>query len=228
MAIFPQYGDQTAMKKLACLAVILLSACASKPAPPSWQPNAKDALDGFTDAWLKGDSRAAAAEFARARAETASTGRVDLVAQVELVRCAALAAGLENDGCPGFAALARDATPAQRAYADYLAGRWQGLDAALLPEQHRAVVGSGSLSGVSDPLSRLVAAGALLQAGRITPADIGAASDTASTQGWRRPLLMWLGVSARRAEAAGDAAQLEQIRRRIALASGEKKDVQPR
>jgi hypothetical protein len=210
------------MKKLACLAVILLTACASKPVPPSWQPNAKDALDGFTDAWLKGDSRAAGAEYARARTETASTGRFDLVAQVELVHCATLVAGLEYDGCPGFAALAGDATPAQRAYAAYLAGQWQGLDTALLPEQHRAVVGSGSLSGLDDPLSRLVAAGALLKAQRITPADIAVATDTASMQGWRRALLMWLGVSARRAEATGDAAQLEQIRRRIALASGQK------
>jgi hypothetical protein len=210
------------MRKLACLAVVLLAACASKPAPPSWQPNAKDALDGFTDAWLKGDSLAADAEFARARRETASTARPDLVAQVELVRCAARAASLEYDDCAGFAALAQDATPAQRAYAAYLAGRWQGLDAALLPEPHRAVVASGSLAGVGEPLSRLVAAGALFKAQRITPADISVATDTASAQGWRRPLLMWLGVAARRAEAAGDAAQLAQIRRRIALASGER------
>ncbi len=213
------------MKKLACLAclaTVLLAACASKPAPPSWQPNARDALDGYTDDYLKGDSAAAAAEFARARAATASTGRADLVAKVELVRCAAQAASLEYDDCPGFAALAQDATAQQRAYAAYLAGRWQGLDAALLPEQHRPVVASGSLAGVADPLARLVAAGALFKAGRITPADIGTATETASSQGWRRPLLMWLGVSAKRAEAAGDAAQLAQIRRRIALASGER------
>ncbi|MFL6671900.1 MAG: hypothetical protein ACJ8LG_01265 [Massilia sp.] len=208
------------MKKLACLAVLVLGACASKPVPPSWQPSARSALDGFTDAYLKGDSLAAAAEFARARNETASTGRADLVAQAELVRCATRAASLEYDECPGFAALAQDATAGQRAYAAYLAGRWQGLDAALLPEQHRAVVGTGSLAGVADPLSRLVAAGALFKAGRITPADIATASDTASRQGWRRPLLMWLGVSAKRAEAAGDTEGLALIRRRIALASG--------
>jgi hypothetical protein len=210
------------MKRYALLAAIVLAGCASKPAPPTWQPAARDALDGYTDAWLKGDTRAADAEFVRARRETASTGRPDLVAQVELVRCAAQAASLVFDDCPGFAALARDATPQQRAYAAYLAGRWQGLDAQLLPEQHRGVVKGGSVEGVTDPLARLVAAGALFKAGRITPADIGRATEAASNQGWRRPLLMWLGVSAKRAEAAGDAAALEQIRRRIALASGEK------
>jgi hypothetical protein len=199
------------------IAAAALAGCASQPQPPAWQGDAKSALDGYTDDWLRGDSQAADAEFARARRASASTGRFDVVAQAELVRCGVRAAALAYD-CSGFAARASDATPAQRAYAAYLDGRWQGLDAALLPEQHRAVVTSGSLAGVADPLARLVAAGALLKAGRITPADIGAAVDTASRQGWRRPLLAWLGVQEQRARAAGDAAAVERIRRRIELA----------
>ncbi|WP_229412538.1 hypothetical protein, partial [Massilia sp. Root335] len=170
------------------IAAAALAGCASKPQPPAWEGDARSSLDGFTDDWLRGDSPAADAEFARARRASASTGRFDVVAQAELVRCGVKAAALDYD-CAGFAALASDATPAQRAYAAYLDGRWQGLDAALLPEQHRAVVTSGSLAGVADPLARLVAAGALLKAGRITPADIATAVDTASNQGWRRPLL---------------------------------------
>jgi len=197
---------------------MLLAGCASKPQPPAWQPNAHSALDGFTDAWLHGETAASDAEFARARRETASTGRFDNVAQAELVRCAVRVASLEYE-CPGYAALAQDATPAQQAYAAYLDGRWQGLNVGLLPEQHRGVVTGGTLAGVSDPLARLVAAGALLKAGRIAPADIGNAVDTASSHGWRRPLLAWLGVQERRAEAAGDTAAVQQIRRRIALAS---------
>jgi hypothetical protein len=207
---------------LTLMTALLLAACASKPAPPSWQPNAKDALDGFTDDYLSGNTAAANAEFARARRETTSTGRADLVAQVELVRCATLAAALEFDDCPGFAPLSLDATPQQRAYAAYLAGRWEGMDVAALPEQHRAVVGTGSIAGVAEPLSKLVAAGALFKAGRIKPADIEAATETASRQGWRRPLLMWLGVQVQRAEAAGNGSAVEQLKRRIALASGTK------
>jgi hypothetical protein len=197
-----------------------LSACASKPQPPAWQPDAKGSLDAATAAWLDGDTAAADAEFARARRATASTGRFDLVAQAELVRCAARVAALVYD-CPGYTALAGDATPAQRAYAAYLEGRWQGLDAGLLPDQHRAVLTGGDLAGVPDPLSRLVAAGALLKAGRITPAGIATAVDTASTQGWRRPLLAWLGVEEQRAQAAGDGAAVERIRRRRALVTEE-------
>ena len=197
----------------------LLAACASGPRPPDWQANAKGALDASVDDYLKGHTAAASAQFREARAETAATGRPDHVAQVELVRCAAQAASLVFEECPGYAALAPDATPAQRAYAAYLAGQWDGLDVALLPEQHRAVVGGGALDKIEDPLSRLVAAGALFKAGGMTPQGIELATYTASNQGWRRPLLAWLGVQELRAKAAGDTAAAEQIRRRITLAS---------
>jgi len=206
------------MKRILLVAFLALAGCASQPQPPSWQPNARDALTGFTDAWLHGDTPAADADFARARRETASTGRFDRVAQAELVRCGVQAAALDFE-CAGFTAIARDATPAQRAYADYLAGRWDGLEPGLLPEQHRPVVTGAPLAGVADPLARLVAAGARFKAGRGTPDDIEAAVQTASDQGWRRPLLAWLGVQEQRAQAAGDGAAVERIRKRIALAS---------
>jgi len=205
-----------------CIASVLtvLVGCATKPLPPDWQANAKGALDASVDDYLKGHTAASASAFREARAETAATGRPDRVAQVELVRCAAQAASLVFEDCPGYAALAADATPAQRAYAAYLAGQWDGLDVALLPEQHRAVVAGGPLDKIGDPMSRLVAAGALFKAGRMTPAGIVMAADTASDQGWRRPLLAWLGVQEQRAMASGDTAAAAQIRRRMALASG--------
>jgi len=38
---------------------------------------------------------------------------------------------------------------------------------------------------------------------------------TASDQGWRRPLLAWLGVQRLRAEQAGDAQEARRLRRRM-------------
>ena len=161
------------------------------------------------------------AEFARARAALSATGRAELVARAELVRCAAQVASLAFDDCPGFAALAADAGAPERAYAEYIAGRWQGLDASLLPAQHRVVVAGGVLP--EEPMSRLVAAGALLRAGRIDPAGIAAAGEAASANGWRRPLLAWLGVQEKRAADAGDGEAAARIRRRIELITkGEK------
>lgn len=210
------------MKRILILAALALAGCASKPVPPAWQTNAQDATGAFTEAYLSGDTRVADAEYARARLATSSTGRPDAVAQIELVRCAAQAASLVFEGCPGFAALADGATPAQRAYAAYIDGRWQDAKPELLPEQHAAVVRGGAVAAVKDPLARLVAAGAAFKAQRLPPEGIGAAIDAASSQGWRRPLLTWLGVAEKRAQAVGNAAEAEQIRRRIALASSTK------
>ncbi len=208
------------MKCIPVMIAALLAGCAGTPLPPDWQANAKGALDASVDDYLKGHTAASNAEFREARAETAATGRPDHVAQVELVRCAAQVASLVFEDCPGYAALAPDATPAQRAYAAYLAGQWDGLDVALLPEQHRAVPAGGPLDKIEDPLARMVAAGASFKAGRITPQGMALAVDTASNQGWRRPLLTWLGVQEKRARDAGDTAAADAIARRIALASG--------
>ena len=199
-----------------------LAACSNTPPAPDWQMNAKASAERATQAWLTGEQRVEAAEFARAQREVAATGRPDLAAQVELLRCAARVAALELGPCTGFDALAADATAAQQAYARYLASLSTAADAALLPEVHRPLAaGSASpdatLAAIADPLSRLVAAGVLFQRGQATPGVIGQAIDTASAQGWRRPLLAWLKVQQARAQGAGSSDELGRIQRRIDL-----------
>ena len=205
--------------------VVLLAACASAPPAPEWQSNAKAALDRAVAAHLGGDTRVANAEFDLARRELARTGRGDLVALAELTRCAVRVASLDVGPCEGFERLRLDATPAERAYADYLLNRAQPGDVALLPEHHRPFAAGGlggdaatsALQSIDDPLARLVATAVLFQDGRASPAAIALAVDTASAQGWRRPLLAWLGVQLTLAEKAGDSAGAERLRRRIAL-----------
>ena len=59
-----------------------------------------------------------------------------------------------------------------------------------------------------------------MRAGRIAPGGINAAVEVASANGWRRPLLTWLGVQEKRATDAGDSDAAGRIRRRIALVAG--------
>lgn len=209
---------------LAALAAALLVACAGGAPPPDWQLNAHGALERALQAYLSGDARVEAAEFARARAELARTGRPELLARAELARCATRVASLAFQGCSAFNALAQDATPAERAYADYLAGRLDARDIALLPPQHRAPASAGgggaALAAIEDPLARLVAAGVWLRDGRADPTTIAVAIDTASARGWRRPLMAWLQLQAQRAEQAGATEEAARIRRRIALLAG--------
>ena len=116
------------------------------------------------EAYFSGNTRIEAREFALARAEVARTGRADLVARIELTRCAARVASLKFGPCEGFEPLRADASDAERAYAHYLAGQVSAQDAALLPPQHRAIAAGGaSVAGIEDPAARLVAAGVLLR-----------------------------------------------------------------
>jgi hypothetical protein len=215
------------MKQAAQLLLVLalLGGCASRAPVPDWQANAHDSLQRSIDAFMAGRDRVEAAEFARARDELARTGDAGLVARAELTRCALRVASLQFEPCVGFDALQLDAPAPERAYAQYLTGRALPRDAALLPPVHRAVAAAGAdastLQAIADPLSRLVAAGALFQTGRASPAVLQLAVETASLQGWRRPLLAWLGAQARRAELAGDTGEAQRLRRRMALVAGE-------
>lgn len=183
------------------VAGFFLTACSSGPVPPDWQASAKYSLDAFQQSYLRGDTRVANLEFERARAELARTGNAALVARAELIRCAARTSSLEFDDCPGFEKLRTDAGAEEIAYAEYLAGRAERAPA-------------------EDAFSKLVSFGVKLRANSVTPPDIASAIDLSSSQGWRRPLLAWLGVQEKRAEAAGDRDALERIRRRIALVAG--------
>lgn len=204
-----------------CLALALLAGCGSKPRQPDWQMDAHGATERFVAAALEGNARVEAADFERARRDVAATGRIDLIARVELTRCATRVASLVFEPCTGFEALREDAPPAERAYADYLGGRLAAGEAALLPPQHRGVAGGAAgVAGIADPFARLVAAGVLFQSGRASPAVIAAAIETASAQGWRRPLLAWLGVQRERAAAAGASADAARIQRRMDLIIG--------
>ena len=199
---------------------LLLAACSSKPPVPDWQMNAQAAATKATEAYLSGNARVEQLEWDRARAEVARTGRADLLARLELMRCAAQVASLVVLPCDRFDALRPDASVPEQAYADYLAGRVSPPQVPLLPEAQRKVAAAGeaaTLASIEDPLSRLVAAGVLFQAGRASPAVVAAATETASAQGWRRPLLAWLLLQVQRAEAAGDAEAAAALRRRVGI-----------
>jgi len=204
----------------------LLAACADHPPPPDWQVNAKGALDRAVVAYFAGDARAEAQETAIARDAVASTGQPAIVARAELVRCAARTASLVLEPCAGYAAVAPDAEPAERAYAAYLAGRADAAEIAQLPPQHRAVAsarnaaeGDAALASIQEPLARLVGAAVLLQRGDADARVVARAVETASAQGWRRPLLAWLGVQQRLAQQAGDTEAAARVARRAALAA---------
>jgi len=219
-------GLRTSSARVAAL--LLLAACSHQPTPPDWQSNARLFTDRAAQAYLQGDSGLESLDFEQARAQIASTGRIDLLARLELMRCATRVASLVVGPCEGFERFRPQAGAAERAYADYLAARVQAKDVDLLPQEQRPVAeaivrgasAAGALGKISPPLSSLVAAGVLFQSGGAEPAVIASAIETASAQGWRRPLLAWLNVQLARAQEAGDTGEVGRLQQRIDLVQG--------
>lgn len=205
---------------------VLLAACGSSPPAPDWQLDMQGSLDAYERHRLAGRLELAEQDFARALDAVSSTGRPKLVARVRLVRCAVTAAALDFAACPRPQDLAMEGGAEEHAYAAYLAGSWEGLDAARLPAVHSAVVkardDAGRLAAVraiEATTSRLVAAAVLFRRSALPPSAIDLAVDAASTAGHRGALLPWLGVQEKAAIAAGDAERAAAVRRRIEVAT---------
>ena len=216
------------MKPTVAIALTLLIAgCSSTPPPPDWKMNAVSQIESFQARWLEGDGKSADLALDKARGEIAKTGRLDLLARAELAACATRAAALDFSPCAGYDRLANEASADDVAYARFLAGDWQGLAARSLPAHYAGVVGAKddasanrAASEIEEPLPRLIAAALLFKTSRAEPATLATAVDTASERGWRRPLLAWLQVQLKRAQAAADASAAAHLQRRIDVIMG--------
>lgn len=213
---------------LALLCCALVS-CSQKPPAADWALNAESASDRATQAYLKADQRVQALEWNKARTEIERTASPQLLARLALMRCAVQHASLEWEDCGDYYALAIDADPPEQAYARYLQG-WalSPQEVALLPQPQQAVARAASpeaalaaVKAIPAPLSRLLAASVALRVHGPLPGLLVEAVDTASAQGWRRPLLAWLLLSAREARQAGQEEQALRLERRVRVLEGQ-------
>ncbi len=213
------------MKTLFALACLLaLTACSSGPPTPDWKTDAADLIERYQKHALLGENTLAERYFQRAVGATGGAGRVTETARLWLVRCATRRAMLIDDTCAEYAEIATIApNAANHAYYQFLALRWDALDVALLPSQHRDLVRApadkrhGMLSRIADPLARLLDASLLVMRQEADAATLALAAETASERGWRQPLLTYLKLQQHQATAQGNAAESARLGRRIQL-----------
>lgn len=214
------------MKSLFALAILLLlSACGSSGSPPpDWKTDAADLIERYKKHALRGENSLAERYFQQAVAATGGAGRVADTARLWLVRCATRRAMLVDDACTEYADLAKhEPNAADQAYYQFLTLRWDAIDITQLPGQHRELVRAAPaarpamLGKMDDPLARLLDASLLVLRQEADAATLALATETASSQGWRQPLLTYLKLQEKQAAAQGDTVGLARLAQRIRL-----------
>jgi predicted small lipoprotein YifL len=210
---------------LTLVTLIALTACGSGgPPPPDWKTDAADLIDRYKKHALLGENTLAERYFQQALLATGGAGRVADTARLWLVRCATRRAMLIDDACTEYADLARiESNAADQAYYQFLTLHWEASDVSLLPKHHRDLVTAapGSrpalLARVEDPLARLIGASLLVMRQEADDATLTIAAETASSQGWRQPLLTYLKVQEKQAATRGNSADQLRLARRIQM-----------
>ncbi len=212
-----------ALLAAACLAI--LTACGSGgPPPPDWKTDAADLIERYKKHALLGENTLAERYFQQAIIATGGAGRVADTARLWLVRCATRRAMLIDDTCIEYADLARiEPNSADQAYYQFLTLRWDTVDIGQLPSQHRDLVKASPdtrgalLTRLDDPLARLLDASLLVMRQESNDTTLALATETASSQGWRQPLLTYLKLQEKRAADQGNTAELARLAGRVQL-----------
>ena len=217
------------MRRLLLLVtVLLLGACGSKGPPvPDWKTDSANYIERYKKAYLMGENTLADLHFKKALDASSGAGRIAETARLWLIQCAVHKASLAEDNCEAYAELAQaDASAEDLAYYRFLTGKWDQLDVKSLPEQYAPMLkaaGGGAppfnaaLKATTDPLSRLIGASLLLNRKQADDDTLALAAETASDQGWRQPLLVYLKLQETRAKEQSDTAAQTRLAMRIRL-----------
>lgn len=214
------------MKALSSLFLLaILSACGSGgPPAPDWKSDSAELIERYKKHALLGENLLAERYFQQAIRATGGAGRVSETARLWLVRCATRRASLLDDDCHEYAELARLETSAEdRAYYQFITLNWNALDTTKLPQHYIALVRAepsrinAQIGAIEDPLSRLLAASLTTLRQQADATTLSLAAETASSQGWRQPLLVYLKLLEKQARAQGSRVEQEGYSARIRL-----------
>ncbi len=207
---------------------LLLSACGGGPPVPDWKKDSVSQIEKFKKAELKGENKLADRYFEQALAATGSAARIEETAKLHLIRCATRQASLSFESCNGYLELSKLGGSAEdENYHRFITGQWDRIEVGKVPVQYRDLVANRDavknpdiLRKIEDPLSRLIAISITVIRKQTDDSILNLAADTASEQGWSKPLLVYLKLLENRASLRDDKAAVEKLRTRIKLVEG--------
>ncbi|MCG6533156.1 MAG: hypothetical protein L7F78_00400 [Syntrophales bacterium LBB04] len=196
---FRQFFKQSLLLVL-CL---LLTGCGASKPIPDWLSISYSQLESYKKSYLSGKEQIAAIQFKGALSEIKKSGDLEILARAHLTRMALQTALLEDMESDEFLKIdALSPSVQNRNFYAFLKGEMAQVEEKLLPPQYQGIsknvkqpAGAAQLQElgkIEDPLSQLIAIGILVRLHQENEAILQRAIDTASAQGWKKALLVYL------------------------------------
>lgn len=190
------------MKRLLLVTVIFVMGCATVEIP-EWTSVSFNHLESYKKTFLAGGRDIAELHFQKANEEIKKSGDINLLVRAQLTRCALHAALLEAIPENDYLELEKlNPMPDNRQYFLFLRGDFHLVDSDRIPAQYRDSLKAIKLGDVKEiqqallkienDLSRLIACGLVVRYGRYNEAILQTAIDTASKNGWKGAILVYL------------------------------------
>ena len=192
------------MKKYLILFLLLfIYACSSSQPIPQWQDTASRQLENYKIDFLTDKEGTDEPHFIKARNAVASNNDLQLLAKVYLIQYALHTAVLEDFDDSDFLRIDKlEPSSANRAYYDLLKGNISQVNESKLQPTYQKLLhlmhdknlsaAAKEISSIDDPLSRLIACGIWVKYMPYDENIIKLAINTASQDGWRKPLWAYL------------------------------------
>jgi len=193
------------MKRLLLLITLIIIAGCATVEIPEWRFASFNQLENFKNALLTGKRDSAELHFQKAVAEINKSGDINILARAQLTRCALHAALLQAIPVEDYLLLENlSPMPDNRQFLLFLRGDFHLVDPNRIPEQYRdslrAIRQGGikevqqALLKIENDLSRLITVGLVVRYGSYNEAILQTAIDTASKNGWKGALMVYLAA----------------------------------
>lgn len=203
----------------------IIAGCGSKPIP-DWRYESSGQLENYKKNYLKGRDQVAEFHFRKALEEVKRSGDLKIISKVYLTKYAIKVALLEDiidSEYPDIEVIEPDSE--NRNFFVFLKGNFSVVEASLLPKQYgsflKACIGgketliNDEISKIDDPLSKLVAIGIIVKKNIYNEATLLFAIDTASINGWQKPLLAYLDTLQHFYEAKNEKEKAAKVQQKI-------------
>lgn len=208
------------MKKILFALALLFSGCSSQPAP-AWQQDGNTTMTNFINAHMEGNDKFAQNYYAKLVESLKLTADPDIMVIAPLTKCAMNIALFEDYGCsdaePYLPALKKKENIR---YLNFVSGRKTDLPSRyndLNVSVCSAEVVNLKIKKLDEPLSKIIGSSVAVRNKCYDENTLMNAIDTASAEGWKRTVLVYLDLLLKFYEEKGYAKKAEAVAKRIEL-----------